>query len=422
MTGQFANGAIVSHYRLDELVGAGGMGEVYRATDMQTGRVVAVKIFGPAAVEARDLARFYHEAKIHRSLDHPNIVRVHELIDVHGRPGLVMEYVDGESLAARIARLGRLPPGEALEHLRDLAGALAYVHARDIVHRDVKPANVRLTSSGVLKLLDFGIAKSAYVHGLTKTGNVIGTPRYLSPEQLLGEPVTPASDVWALGVLLYEMVSGQVPFEGATVSELWKRIDSGRYAQPSQLVGASTSDEAATLAGIDAIAAACLEREPGKRLASAQAVVERANAVLGGGAARAMPTVAPTGRDPIGTPRSRTSLSGSIEAVSRSWRWLLIAAVAVWLIVWIGLWMMRDDRDVAPGERAVEHIESTADPADVFVNGRRVGQTPMDYTGRTGVMITIELRKDGYQPAHGDVQLTVHGSTTLSLEPIGKQP
>src|SRR6476660_2798798 len=145
---------LVGDYRLTDSLGAGGMGEVYRGLHLRTGQPVAVKILSAKGIEARDLARFYHEARVQSALAHPNIVRLHELVTVEGRPCLVMEYVDGDSLANLILRSGRLLPEQALRFLRDIAGAIAHVHAQGVIHRDIKPSNIRVTSQGAVKLLD----------------------------------------------------------------------------------------------------------------------------------------------------------------------------------------------------------------------------------------------------------------------------
>ena len=253
--------AIVGRYRLADFLGAGGMGEVYRATHLSTGQVVAIKILTTAEIEARWLARVYHEARVQQGLNHPNIVKLLELIDLQGRPCLVMEYIGGESLAERLERQGRLPAREALRLLQAIAWAVAYVHAQGIVHRDLKPANVRVTPDGQIKLLDFGISKSRHAEGLTQTGNVIGTPRYLSPEQILGDTVTTATDVWALGVLLHEMVTGQPPFAGGSEALLWARIDRVSYATPSSILTPPPED-AALMRQIDRLVASCLTRDP----------------------------------------------------------------------------------------------------------------------------------------------------------------
>lgn len=200
-------------YRLDQRIGAGGMGEVWRATDELLGRTVAVKTVLPALADDADFARrFLAEARAMAGVHHRGLVAIHDLY--HGPEGafLVMEFVDGEPLSQVLARYGRLAPPPALHLVGQAADALHAVHGRGIVHRDVKPGNMLVRPDGTLLLTDFGIARRDGATALTATGAVIGTLSYLAPEQVLGHPATPRSDVYALGVVAYECLSGRRPF------------------------------------------------------------------------------------------------------------------------------------------------------------------------------------------------------------------
>ena len=400
---------VISGYRLADFLGEGGMGEVFRGVHERTRRTVAVKVLSASAMGARDLARFYHEARVLSGLEHPNIVRLHELVTVDGRPCLIMEYVDGEPLAGRIARFGRLPVQEAAKFLRDLADAVSHIHAQGIVHRDIKPHNVRVTTRGEVKLLDFGIATSSHVHGLTSTGHVIGTPRYLSPEQRRNEPVTPATDVWALGVLFYEMVTGHPPFDGATTSELIARMDSGKYPLVSRVV---QDQSPAAMRGVDALVKDCLAQNPRKRLGSASALAIRAGALLQtSGERAAQPNIQKPPKPLTGVTTAITTTAGWME---RHWHWLAGAAAAVVGVVGLLLWLSPDPPVRGP-DYAVHHIEvtGTRSSAEVFVNGRSIGRTPAHYEGRIGQTISIELRQDGYEPVRTQVSITANDSTSM---------
>src|SRR5262245_44084247 len=208
-------------YQLHERVGAGGMGEVYRARDTRLQRDVAVKILPEAfAADGGRRARFEREALVLASLNHPNIATIHGIEDQDGIHALVMELVDGETLADRILR-GALPVSESLAIARQIADALDAAHERGIVHRDLKPANIKLTSSGLVKVLEFGLAKAAagddagsepldgttVTAVATQTGGIVGTPAYMSPEQTRGQPVDKRADIWAFGCVLYEMIA-----------------------------------------------------------------------------------------------------------------------------------------------------------------------------------------------------------------------
>lgn len=202
-------------YRLEARIGAGGMSTVYRATDQTLERQVAVKLMNREVAGDSDLLeRFRREARAVAQLSHPHIVGVIDAGEDDHRPYIVFEYVHGETLKERIRRLGPLPVSEAVAYSIEIARALGAAHARHIVHRDVKPQNVLIDEDGRAKVTDFGIARTMEEDGLTADGRVIGTTDYVSPEQALGRRVTGQSDLYSLGVVLYEMLTGEVPFTG----------------------------------------------------------------------------------------------------------------------------------------------------------------------------------------------------------------
>ncbi len=202
-------------YRLEARIGAGGMSTVYRALDETLQRQVAVKLMNrEVASDSDQLERFRREARAVAQLSHPHIVGVIDAGEDEGRPYIVLEFVEGETLKERIRRLGRLPIAEAVAYAIEIARALGAAHARHIVHRDVKPQNVLVDEEGSAKVTDFGIARTLEEEGLTADGRVLGTTDYVSPEQALGQPVTGQSDLYSLGVVLYEMLTGEVPFKG----------------------------------------------------------------------------------------------------------------------------------------------------------------------------------------------------------------
>jgi eukaryotic-like serine/threonine-protein kinase len=206
-------------YRLEARIGAGGMSTVYRATDQTLQRTVAIKLMNrEIAAESDQLERFRREARAVAQLSHPHIVGVidygEDLDPAHPRPYIVFEYVEGETLKERIRRSGRLPITEAVAYAIEISRALGTAHARHIVHRDVKPQNVLIDEEGQAKVTDFGIARTLDEEGLTADGRVLGTTDYVSPEQALGRPVTGQSDLYSLGIVLYEMLTGEVPFKG----------------------------------------------------------------------------------------------------------------------------------------------------------------------------------------------------------------
>jgi eukaryotic-like serine/threonine-protein kinase len=208
-------------YRLDSEIGHGGMSTVYLAFDTVLERRVAIKLMHrETASDSDQLERFRREARSVAQLSHPHIVTVIDAgeDDDQDRPTpfIVFEYVEGETLKDRIRRLGPLPIPEAVAYAIEIARALGAAHERHIVHRDVKPQNVLVDAEGSAKITDFGIARMLTEEGLTLDGRVLGTTDYVSPEQALGHKVTPQSDIYSLGIVLYEMLTGRVPFHGET--------------------------------------------------------------------------------------------------------------------------------------------------------------------------------------------------------------
>ena len=259
-------------YQLHERVGAGGMGEVYRARDTKLQRDVAIKILPPAfTANPNRRARFEREARTLASLNHPNIATIHGVEDGDGIHALVMELVDGETIAERLLR-GTLPVPEALAVARQIADALDTAHERGIVHRDLKPANVKVTSSGLVKVLDFGLAKAVAGDDLepddadastvtafaTQEGLVVGTPAYMSPEQMRGQSLDKRTDIWAFGCLLYEMIAGRPAFARQTISDTIAAI---LDHDPEW-----NSLRASAPAGVSSLVKRCLAKDPRQRL------------------------------------------------------------------------------------------------------------------------------------------------------------
>jgi eukaryotic-like serine/threonine-protein kinase len=207
-------GTLISdRYRIDQKIGSGGMSSVYQAFDPTLERWVAIKLMHrDISSDPDQLERFRREARAVAQLNHPHVVTVIDAGEDDGAPFIVFEYVEGETLKDRIKRQGRLPVSEAVAYAIEIGRALECAHLHRLVHRDVKPQNVLIDPDGRAKVTDFGIARSLEAHGLTATGRVLGTTDYVSPEQALGHEVTPQSDIYSLGVVLYEMLTGEPPF------------------------------------------------------------------------------------------------------------------------------------------------------------------------------------------------------------------
>ena len=328
-------------FRLEEKIGAGGMSTVYRAYDTTLERWVAIKLMHRDISEDPDqLERFRREARTVARLNHPHVVRVIDFGEDDGSPYIVLELVEGETLKQRIRRMGRLPVGEAVAYAIEIGRALAAAHAAHLVHRDVKPQNVLIDQEGRAKVTDFGIARSLEVHGLTATGRVLGTTDYVSPEQALGHEVTEQSDVYSLGIVLYEMLAGEPPFRAESqVAVAMKHVQ-----EPLPDVLVARPDVSSALASVVDRATA---KELGNRYATADELVHDLEQVLAIEAARAGET---TGE---ATTILRTLEGDTTEfaplRLRRPRRWLLsVVAVAVLVAGVFGFLATRTER--GPGD------------------------------------------------------------------------
>jgi hypothetical protein len=259
--GGFAPGMVLAgRYRIVALLGRGGMGAVYRADDLRLAQPVALK-FVSTGSDALSLENLYHEVRVARQVSHPNVCRVHDVVEADGLRFIAMEYVDGEDLASLLRRIGRLPAAKATDVARDIASGLAAAHERGIIHRDLKPANVMIDGNGRAHVTDFGLASLAGTH----EGRIAGTPAYMAPEQVGGYGITTRSDVYAFGLVLHELFTGERVYASASYAD--------RQKLPPitpRPVSSSVSDADPV---IDGVIAACLAPDPAQRPASAREVL-----------------------------------------------------------------------------------------------------------------------------------------------------
>jgi serine/threonine protein kinase/tetratricopeptide (TPR) repeat protein len=372
-------GQRLAHYRITSAIGKGGMGQVYRATDTKLHRDVALKVLPPEMAASRELIeRFQREARAVAALNHPNVVTIHSVEEAEGIHFLTMELIDGQSLDRRIGAAG-MRPSEVIDIATSVAQALSAAHAKGIVHRDLKPANVMLTNDGRVKVLDFGLAKmnrvaderidgDAVTDGdeatdvQTREGVVMGTMPYMSPEQLQGQPLDHRTDLFSLGVMLYEMASGERPFRGVSSPDLASAI---LRDTPRPLVERRNDlPEALTR-----VIARCLEKRAANRLQSANEVLRE----LSGSAAKVERLTAP---DALTTPLPREpsgSAAGESTGGTAARKWM--AALAILVVLAISSWFLLRSRAAQP---AAAGAQQTAIPNVI----RSIAVLPLDnYSG-----------------------------------------
>jgi serine/threonine-protein kinase len=261
---QAAPRGLEDRYEIDRTVGHGGMASVFAAYDRDLDRPVAIKILADNLCGDEEAqARFKHEARIAARLAHPNIVAIFDVGEDDGRPYIVMEYVAGKSLSELLQEEGPLPPARAVAFVRQACDGLGHAHEAGVVHRDVKPKNMLLRDDGVLKVVDFGIARAAEVPGLTRVGDIVGTPPYIAPEQMHGREISPATDVYGLGVLLHHLTTGRSPYSAQSFPGLVAQQDARQF-EPLRRRAPDASAE------LEAIIARCLEPSRRKRIRSTQ--------------------------------------------------------------------------------------------------------------------------------------------------------
>ena len=389
-----SSGTRIGPYEVVGTLGAGGMGEVYQARDTKLNRSVALKILPPAFASDPDrLARFKREAQVLAALNHPNIAAIYGFEDQTNTHALVMELVPGQTLTAHIT--SPMPVADVLPIARQIAAALEAAHEQGIVHRDLKPANIKITDDGTVKVLDFGLAKAMSVEGartsdpasspaemptltspaMTELGMILGTAGYMAPEQARGKPVDRRADLWAMGVILFEMLAGKALYRGETVTDTIAHV----ITQPPDW----TLLPASTPAGVRRLLRRCLEKDPRNRLQSAgDARIEIDELIAGGGMGSDSGSAVGATQYPDGRAR------GQFRRSSPALRWLPwgIAAALLATLVYT-LWpkpvvlqpLVKLDVKVASGDELIVDRDNDGEIAVLSPDGQRlvyVGSSP----------------------------------------------
>jgi serine/threonine-protein kinase len=389
----------IGEYRVTEFLGAGGMGEVYRAVHARIGHSVALKALKADAVDSTYRERFTHEARIQSRLHHPNIVAFYEFLECRGQRCIIMEFVDGQTLADRLRFGGPLRVREALRIFAAVTDAVAYIHSHGIIHRDLKSNNIKISADGRVRLLDFGIAREILMPRLTQTGVVVGALESVSPEQLAGHQATERSDIWALGVLLYEMLTGRVPFEARSVTEICQKTSRGTYPQPSTL-NPSVPREVETLI------ARCLRKNPADRFQSASALLAEIHRVIANLSAPAQTQL-----------RRWPALQTAMQQHQQAIVLLTVLAILIGILTW-----SRETHD--PALRTVE-IRLTEGSATVLRDdGSHFGNTPLRFKAKPGERFNLRLRREGYVEKEAPIQVNENDNDNrydYTLEKISPQ-
>lgn len=397
------------------------MGEVYLGLHEKLGRPAAIKVLGAVATDESFRTRFFNEARLQANLHHANIATLYDFQQLGDELLIFMEYVDGESLDALVERRA-FTVDEALAVFKSICEAVGYIHSHGIVHRDIKAQNVKLRADGSVKLLDFGIAKEEASHGLTQTGGIVGTPNYLSPEQLRGAKASPQTDIWALGVLLYEMLTGRLPFEGDSLGGLVLKITSEPFDAPERINPVVPKDVAR-------IVCKCLEKDPASRyrsvgelLSAVSSAMQRRSGsdetiasnirktLLGSGASSSSQQHSHQGGHAVSSyeaeapQRSKGFPLGIVAAIGG------LAVVMVVAAIGVAFWMIGggvvdanaankgagNARTSANGPTQKVRVDVDEGKAQVIRDGQVLGTTPLDMDVAAGDKPSLTLHRDGF--------------------------
>lgn len=399
--------ALIGEYLVTDFVGAGGMGEVYKARHTHYGRVIAIKALAEGATDPSTVRRFYDEAGIQASLRHPGVAEYLGFYEYRGRPCILMEFVDGDTLSKHLSRRGAFSPAESLRIASATTEVVAHFHKNGVLHRDIKSGNIKINSAGAIKVLDFGIARFQNTKNLTSTGMVIGTPGILAPEQVRGKTVSPATDVWQLGILMYEMLTGTLPFGADNPSALYAQILNADFAPVSRL-------QAGVPSSFEKVINRCLQKDPAKRFASG---TELLAALQGAEKRKDSPTPTPKPAPAHNIPLLRLAV--------------ILGGAVVFIALVIGLLngyhpsAQNDitsacfDQPPVPdtnGERMNVQVDTFEGSAQVFCQGQLVGVTPLKLRAKIGDKIHVILHREGFRDLEKRFDVTERAAYTFVMD------
>jgi len=439
MKNRYKNGEMIGNYRIAGFLGSGGMGEVYKGVHIQIERTAAIKVmYGKEFSDGTFKARFSNEARLQAKLHHPNIATLYDFKQEDDRLFIFMELIEGDCLDEIIKSRG-MTVEESLKIVKSILEAVGYIHRYGIVHRDVKAQNIRVTSAGVAKLLDFGISKDAASEELTKTGGVVGTPNHLAPEIYTGAKASPQSDIWAVGILLYRMLTGRVPFTGDTLGNLVSSILSAKFDPPENL-NPAVDDK------VSRIVKKCLSKNLRIRYQNAEQVIEDIDTILKNkyDVSITRAEVTDTRIQPVSKP-PKQPLTRAGYLVS------IIGALLIALVFCFGIfmWIMSGEKQLSPNKTKDSSMkkdsgdpdntsigkinrESEADKkpeksvsvesvkqaklnikidvvggkADVIRDGKIFGKTPLEIKANEGETIDLILRRQGFRDENVRIEAT----------------
>ena len=473
---RFSENEMIGEYRVTAFLGAGGMGEVYQGVHAKLGRPAAIKVLGEACSDASFTTRFFNEARLQASLHHPNVAALYDFQEIGGRLCIFMEFVNGESLEDLVARRA-FTIEDAMKTFLPIVEAIAFIHQNGILHRDIKSQNIKLTSGGTVKLLDFGIAKDSTSHSLTQTGGVIGTPSYLAPEQLAGKSASAQTDIWALGVLLYEMLTGIEPFKADTIGALCMQITLAEFEPPEKANPAVPGE-------VSRIVARCLKKNVAQRYLTADELLGDVKQFLSGEKTTAKTATALSSLKKsfgfssenvsaalIATevssnqtnasiyqntsdeysyqtdsnvgenyqkPSARKKLPVAMIAIASS-----VAVLFLFGLIGIGVWSMSDSsasntaanstsktvvdsKDskaivIQPAKTTAQkrvRVDVDEGSAQVFRNGQTVGATPFDLEAGEGEKVDLTLKRNDFEDKNVQIEISSRKQVyTFSLKP-----